>query len=112
MKINGFIKSNDEKTKKDAYYDAVAKYTKESWLSHFYKINPNKLKRSFHAYHLDHIYSIIDGFNNNVDPEIIGHWTNLQLLPKMKNIKKQRRSDKTLEQLLEDFNYYENNIDR
>jgi hypothetical protein len=104
LKENGFIKSDEEKTLQKAYYDNVAKYTIQNWFTHYYDINPRKLKRSFEDYHLDHIYSVIDGFNNNIKPEIIGHWTNLQLLPKMENICKQRRSDKTLEKLYEDYN--------
>ena len=87
------------------YYDEVAKYTNESWIAHFDKINPKRLVRS-NKYHLDHIYSIFQGFKEGISPEIIGHWTNLRMLSKSENSGKKDRCDKTKEQLLEDFNKY------
>ena len=45
-------------------------------------------KRGRFKYHLDHIISIKFGFNNNIDPEIIGHISNLQYIPYIDNIKK------------------------
>ena len=62
-------------------------------------INPNNLKRGRNAYHLDHIYSIIDGFNNNVDPNIIASSVNLRMLSEKDNIAKNGTSHMTLEQL-------------
>jgi len=58
------------------------------------------------AYHLDHIYSRKEGFDNDVPPEIIGHWTNLRLLPARINNGKSAGCDKTIEKLYED--YYNN----
>jgi len=40
------------------------------------------------AYTLDHIYSIRKGFNNNIPPEEIGQFSNLQMLPWLDNITK------------------------
>jgi hypothetical protein len=39
-------------------------------------------------YHIDHNYSIKEGFVNNIDPEIIGHIENLQMLTKLENCTK------------------------
>lgn len=103
MQLNGFIKSDEEKGAQQIYYDKVAEITKKNWIEHFYKINPRKLTRSFDEYHLDHVFSIIEGFENDILPEIIGHWTNLRLIPKLENIRKQRRSDKSIEQLINDY---------
>jgi len=84
------------------YYNAVKLVTNRSWYEHFYIINPDRLQRS-RDLHLDHIYSIAEGFKNNVPPEIIGHWTNLRLIPKIQNSIKGADCHKTKEQLYEDY---------
>jgi hypothetical protein len=55
-------------------------------------------------YHLDHIYSVYDGFINNVEPEIISSLPNLQLIKKSVNLKKSSTSWQSLEQLLYLYN--------
>ncbi len=40
------------------------------------------------TYHLDHKYSMLMGFNNNIEPEIIGNILNLEFLPWEENAKK------------------------
>lgn len=83
------------------YQDAVIKFTKQNWIAQFNNINPNRLDRS--TFHLDHIYSIHQGFKDSIPPYIIGHWTNLRLIPATENCSKGKRCDKTQEQLFEDF---------
>lgn len=83
------------------YYDAVWQVTEESWKNHFDKINPCRLDRSENA--LDHIYSIQQGFRDNIPPYIIGHWTNLRVISLSENSQKGMRCDKTKEQLFEDL---------
>jgi len=53
--------------------------------------------------HLDHIYSQVEGFKNNIPPDVIGHHTNLQMLTREDNGKKSGRCDKTVDQLYEDY---------
>ena len=84
------------------YYEAVKKFTEESWSNHFDKINPDRVNRS-KTHDVDHIYSIQQGFRDNIPAYIIGHWTNLRMLPKPENYSKGMRCDKTQEQLFEDF---------
>jgi hypothetical protein len=86
---------------KQLYYERVMYFTKVSWRDYFDKINPTRLNRSELA--LDHIYSKHQGFNDNIPPYIIGHWTNLRMLDKKKNSSKGKRCDKTQFQLFEDF---------
>jgi hypothetical protein len=86
---------------RDIYQQEVKRITKNNWIEHFDKINPNRLNRS--QYNLDHIYSIQQGFNNNIPPYIIGHWTNLRLLSPSENFSKGMRCDKTKDQLFEDY---------
>lgn len=91
-----------DRTLVEEYYIAVKLVTNRNWYEHFYTINPNRLTRS-RDMHLDHIYSISEGFKHNVSPEIIGHWTNLRLIPKIDNSSKGANCHKTKDQLLEDF---------
>lgn len=83
------------------YYALVIKFTKESWKLNFDDINPTRLNRS--EIDLDHIYSIQQGFRDSIPPYIIGHWTNLRMLPKLDNYSKGMRCDKTKDQLFDDF---------
>lgn len=94
--------SGIDRTLAEEYYNAVKLVTNKNWYEHFHKINPNKLQRS-RDLHLDHVYSIAEGFKNNIPPEIIGHWSNLRLLPKIENSSKGSACHKTKEQLFEDF---------
>ena len=55
-------------------------------------------------YHIDHIYSISDGFLNNVDPKIIASVHNLRVISKSQNLKKGRISEQSLSELLDKFN--------
>lgn len=49
----------------------------------------------------DHILSINDGFRDNIDPKIISHPANCRFIPHKKNASKSKRSDVTLDQLLQ-----------
>lgn len=51
---------------------------------------------------LDHIYSIFEGWKNNVPYDIICHPTNLRIIPKDENSRKISRCDKTLTDLYTD----------
>lgn len=82
------------------YYEAVWKYTNQSWKDHFDDINPARVNRSEMA--LDHIFSVQAGFMQNVPPCWLGHWTNLRLITIQENSKKGMGCDKTLDQLIED----------
>lgn len=89
------------RSSKRLYHDAVWKFTEQSWREHFDQINPEKLERSKNA--LDHIYSIQQGFLDNIPTYIIGHWTNLRIIPLIENSIKGMRCDKTQTTLFEDF---------
>lgn len=52
------------------------------------------------AYHLDHKYSIIEGFKNNIKPELIGNIKNLEFIPWKENLKKRAKCSITLEELI------------
>lgn len=61
-----------------------------------------------HGYDLDHKYSIIEGFKNNITPEIIGHWKNLEVLKSENNRSKWRECSITLVKLLREIDNEQN----
>ena len=84
-----------------SYYTEVLYWTRKYWRTHQAEINPEGHERTYWGYHVDHIYSIRDGFVNNVPPEIVGHWTNLRMIKRKDNQCKSQRSDRTLEETVE-----------
>ena len=48
----------------------------------------------------DHIYSVNEGFKNNIDPKIISHPANCRLMIHSDNISKNKKSDITIDELL------------
>jgi len=52
------------------------------------------------AYHLDHKYSISEGFKNNVKPEIIANLKNLVFIPWRENVSKRTKCSITIEELI------------
>jgi hypothetical protein len=91
------------KTDFQLYSSIVKRYSKQSLANYSLKINPNNHKRSKFGYHLDHIFSIFEGFKNNIPPYIIGHWTNLQVIDYKSNIQKSTNSHKHIDNLINDY---------
>jgi hypothetical protein len=58
-----------------------------------------RLDETHDAHHLDHIYSITDGYVNKVEPEIIGSIYNLRFIPAIDNQIKKTKSDISLKKL-------------
>ena len=56
--------------------------------------NPNGVSR-------DHMYSVLDGFLNNIDPKLISHPANCRLIQQSQNASKRNKSCITLDQLKE-----------
>jgi hypothetical protein len=63
-------------------------------------INPNNLKRSKKSYHIDHLFSIKQGYINNLPIEILSHPCNLHMIYYKENLIKQDNCWITLEELL------------
>jgi len=49
---------------------------------------------------LDHIVSIFKGFNESIDPKIIGHWKNLRIIKSSKNRSKGKSSSIKISELI------------
>lgn len=98
----GFWYSDTEKDDRWKYYNEVLKYTNLNYKKYFNLLCTTYVRSM--NYHLDHIYSIYEGFNNKIDPEIIGSIFNLQILPSKINIIKGKKCWITKEELINTFN--------
>ena len=86
----------------DPQYDEFKKYRRKV----YYWTSKNKLnelanfdRRGLLDFHLDHKYSITEGFRNGVPPKIIGSIHNLQFIPYTENVSKGIKCSITLEEL-------------
>lgn len=95
----GIAIPKEQKTDWELYREQVFNHTYKSWQHHQDKINPLGLERG-REYELDHKFSITEGFKQGVDPAVIGHFSNLELIPKSVNRSKRIRCSITLEELL------------
>ena len=73
-------------------------------------INPKKVKRGKKEYHIDHLFSIKQGFLENIPVEIISHPCNLHMIFYIDNLKKQDNCWISKEELLNNIIYYDKNI--
>ena len=65
------------------------------------------LRGRVHDYQLDHIFSMKMGFISGIDPEIIGHITNLRCIPSFENNSKGDKCDKSIDELFEEYKQHE-----
>jgi hypothetical protein len=81
------------------YRRTVYKMSERSYNRYKNIINPDDLPRGRHLYHLDHKFSVLDGFKNNIAPYVLANPTNLQMLSESKNIAKDYHSEINIDQL-------------
>lgn len=97
-KLNrGLILDPSLKSEFEKYRSDVMKYTRNNDLT----LLENYDKRGITDYHVDHKYSVQQGFINGVDAKIIGHRCNLEMLHYKDNVSKHTDCSITLEELLE-----------
>ena len=89
------------------YKSECWKYTNMSVKQYSDKIENLHLRGKKYNYQLDHIFSMKMGFVCGVAPEVIGHITNLRCIPSSDNNSKGDKCDKTINELMEDYNLYE-----
>lgn len=97
----GSYRSKEELTEIEKYTQAVWRHTHKNWRKHKDRI-ANGLQRG-REFHLDHIYPKILGFKESIPPEIIGHWTNLRLIPAKQNLAKHAKVEISRDELLENY---------
>ena len=100
--------SEEDLIKLSGYKNHVSQLTEQNYRKYKSSINPLNLQRGRNKYHLDHVYSIMDGFRNNVKPEIISHPANLQMLLEKINISKGDMSEISLDELYDNHNKEQN----
>lgn len=88
-------------TDKDLYYKKVWKITEASFRKDYSLINPARRTRGA-EWHLDHKFSIAEGFRLDVDPSLIGASSNLTMLRASDNLQKKDSCSITLEELTEE----------
>lgn len=99
----GIAIPKEQKSEWELYREQVLNHTYKSWQHHQDKINPVGLTRGS-EYELDHKFSITEGFKQGVEVAIIGHFSNLELIPKSVNRSKRIRCSITLEELIQLYN--------
>lgn len=85
---NTYQDYKDSLPKWKAYKIDVWRITKQQPLHLLENFEKRGINGEEGAYTLDHITSLRKGFNNNIPPEIIGGFNNLQMLPWEENITK------------------------
>lgn len=83
----------------ERYLFLVRYYTEKNYKNYKKIINPENFKRG-RKYHLDHRYSIYQGFMNNVSPKIIGNVENLTIITESDNLSKGKKCSITLDEIL------------
>lgn len=92
---------NELLVNKEDYYIFVRALTEKNYDLFKSRINPNNVKRSWKANHLDHIYSVSQGFKDQINPFYIAHPCNLQMLKAKENKKKNSACGHTYDELFE-----------
>ena len=91
--------TEDELKRLENYRQCIKRLSEENFRRYYYEVNSDMKERGLYKYHLDHIYSVADGFKNGVLPEVIANINNLQILWWRDNVSKGGRSDQTIQDL-------------
>ncbi len=110
-KSKGWWHLDDDEIKNNyaMYHQKVCTLTASTYKKYKSIINPTNLKRGIACtgYHLDHKYSICQGFLEGLLPEVISSVHNLQMLTGTENMSKSDTCSVTKEELL---SLYESNL--
>lgn len=85
----------------DLYKQKVDQYTRIS--TRLYSKYINNLELRSREWHLDHKFSVCEGFKNNIPPYIIGSYYNLEIMNGIENMKKQENCSITKHELFEKY---------
>lgn len=96
----GINMSEDDILRFDNYTKQVRILTAKTYRLYKTIINPNNLINSKSDYHIDHKYTIYDGFINKIDVKVISSKENLQMLFYTDNLSKGPKSSIGIDELL------------
>jgi len=97
--------TDEELSKIDNYKKQVRALTAKNYKKYKSFINPKNLKIGKSDFHLDHRYSIYEGYRNNVDVKIISAKENLEIIPYNENLSKQQKCSITYDELINKTEY-------
>lgn len=92
---------NNEGLTRAQYRNRCQQYADTQYNRHKQQVDPQSLRSR--QWHLDHIYSVQDGWLNDVPVNIISDITNLRIVHYSENFAKCATSHKSLDQLIEDY---------
>lgn len=95
--------ANEHRNEWDLYKSQVRIITEKQWRERQTMFNPYSLPRGKFDYHIDHQFSIKEGFNNLIPPYIVGHWTNLWMVPWRENLQKNKQSIISIDLLFRNY---------
>ena len=81
------------------YQRLVFNLTQRNYTKYKHLIENSSLRGKNRGYELDHMFSISDGFENNIEPEVVAHWKNLRVIPTIENLTKHTKSIITIKEL-------------
>lgn len=97
--------SDEDRTEYELYRLNVWRITNKQDLESLKDIDKRgRIDLNPDAYHIDHKFSIREGFEENIPPEIIGSLKNLEMIPGRKNCAENSKCSITKEELLDDPN--------
>jgi len=88
----------------EKYCKIVNFETRQSMKLYKNDINPMNYELGRGKYHIDHKYSKMEGFKQNIDPKIIGSKHNIEIITESDNCSKQDKCSITKEELFNEYN--------
>ena len=95
----GIIRNPADISEYEKYRVEVWRISNQQYQAYYYQINPTNIRRGLKN-HLDHKYSIQQGWQNKIPATVIGGWKNLQILSSKINQQKSNKCSVLLEDIL------------
>jgi len=87
------------------YKRQVRALTAKTYKKYKSEINPDNLPIGRGKFHIDHKFSLHEGYKNDVDVRVMSAKENLQILSQHENLSKQQRCDIELNELIQNTRY-------
>lgn len=97
--------TNEEILEYENFKKKVRMITAKNYKKYKEVINPKNLKIGRGYYHIDHKYSIYEGFKNKILPEILAAKENLEIISEYENCSKQSKCSIKINELLKKTDY-------
>ena len=101
ISVDQYVLRLSDVNDKELYCSYVRLLTERTYLKYRDEIDPYRLRSK--SYHLDHRYSVVQGYYDRIDPKIIASKHNLEIIPGVTNSKKNSKCSISLSELQEKF---------